>query len=194
VNDTQRLFIAIDLAPAVRRWLEKARSVLEPAMPPGAVRWVDAEDIHITLKFLGEIPVGRIDFVRGAMDRSMEGVNPFSLAVEGLGCFPNTAHPRVVWAGVRSEPLLLSLQKRLEDNLSAAGFERERRAFSPHLTLGRVKDGVEESLLRKLGAAVEGARPEPPVEMTVNGLCLFRSVLQRSGAEYSVLYRTRING
>jgi hypothetical protein len=60
--------------------------------------------------------------------------------------------------------------------------------------LGRVKDGVEESLLRKLGAAVEGARPEPPVEMTVDGLCLFRSVLQRSGAEYSVLYRTRING
>ena len=194
MDETQRLFIAIELSLEVRQWLETSRSVLEPGMPSGAVRWVNPEGIHLTLKFLGEIPFGQIDAVRGAMDRSTEGVKPFSLTVEGVGCFPNTTRPRVVWAGVRSEPLLLDLQQRLEDNLSAAGFDRERRAFSPHLTLGRVKDGVSEIQLRKIGSAVEGMRTETTAAMKVDGLCLFRSVLRSNGPEYSVLYRVEFSG
>jgi 2'-5' RNA ligase len=194
LSDMQRVFIAIDLSPDVRRWLENARSILKSGTPAGAVRWVDPDGIHITLKFLGEIPFGRIDAVRGAMDRSMEGVKPFSLTVEGVGCFPNTTRPRVVWAGVRSEPLLLDLQQRLEDNLSAAGFDRERRAFSPHLTLGRVKDGMSEIQLRKIGSAVEGTRTETTAAMPADGLCLFRSILRPDGPEYSVLYRVEFSG
>jgi 2'-5' RNA ligase len=194
VDETQRLFIAIDLSPDVRGWLEKVRSVLESGMPAGAVRWVDPRGIHITLKFLGEVAVNRIDGVRAAMDQAVADVSPFSLTVEGLGCFPNTARPRVVWAGVRTEPKLVALQKRLEDFLSAAGFERERRAFSPHLTLGRVKDGMSETVQRKIGAAVESARTETPVEMEAGALCLFRSVLRPTGAEYSALYRAELSG
>ena len=194
MDETQRLFIAIDLSPDVRRWLEKARSVLEPGMPAGAVRWVDPQGIHITLKFLGEVAVNRIDGVRAAMGQAVSGVSPFLLTVEGLGCFPNTARPRVVWAGVRAEPKLIGIQKRLEDILSATGFPRERRAFSPHLTLGRVKDGANENQLQRIGAAVESARMETPAGMEAGGLCLFRSILRPSGAEYSVLYRAEISG
>jgi 2'-5' RNA ligase len=194
LDETQRLFIAIDLSPDVRRWLEKARSVLEPGMPAGAVRWVDPQGIHITLKFLGEVAVNRIEGVRAAMGQAVSGVSPFSLTVEGLGCFPNTARPRVVWAGVRAEPKLIGIQKRLEDILSATGFPRERRAFSPHLTLGRVKDGANENQLQRIGAAVESARMETPAGMEAGGLCLFRSILRPSGAEYSVLYRAEISG
>ncbi len=189
VDGNQRLFIAIELPPEVRRWLENARAVLEPGVPAGAVRWVDPRGIHITLKFLGETAVRRIDGVRAAMDQAVQEVQPFSLMVEGLGCFPNTARPRVLWAGVRSELKLVEIQKRLEDNLYAAGFEREGRAFSPHLTLGRVKDGAGEIQSRKIGAAVAAARIEPPVEMRAVDLCLFRSVLGLAGAEYSVLHR-----
>jgi 2'-5' RNA ligase len=194
LDETQRLFIAIDLSPDVRRWLEKARSVLEPGLPAGAVRWVDPQGIHITLKFLGEVAVNRIDGVRAAMDQAVAGVSPFSLTVEGLGCFPKTARPRVVWAGVRAEPKLIGIQKRLEDILSATGFPRERRAFSPHLTLGRVKDGANENQLQRIGAAVENARMETPAGMEAGRLCLFRSILRPSGAEYSVLYRAEISG
>jgi RNA 2',3'-cyclic 3'-phosphodiesterase len=194
LDETQRLFIAIDLSPDVRRWLEKARSVLEPGMPAGAVRWVDPQGIHITLKFLGEVAVKRIDGVRAAMDQAVAGLSPFSLTVEGLGCFPNTARPRVVWAGVRVEPKLIGIQKRLEDILSATGFPREHRAFSPHLTLGRVKDGANENQLQRIGTAVESARMETPAGMEAGGLCLFRSILRPSGAEYSVLYRAEISG
>jgi 2'-5' RNA ligase len=194
LDETQRVFLAIDLSPDVRRWLERARSLLETGMPAGAVRWVEINGIHITLKFLGEIPSGRIDTVRGAMDRSAAGGKRFSLRVEGVGCFPDAARPRVVWAGVRREPALLDLQRRLEENLSAAGFPRERRAFTPHLTLGRVKDGVKEEPLRRIGAMVENARTEAPVGMEADGLCLFRSILRPSGAEYAVVYRVELSG
>jgi RNA 2',3'-cyclic 3'-phosphodiesterase len=194
LDGTQRLFIAIELSPDVRRWLEKSRSVLEPGMPSGAVRWVNPVGIHLTLKFLGEIPVNRIDSIRSAMDQSVTVRTPFSVTFEGLGCFPNTVRPRVVWAGVRSEPLLLDLQQRLEENLSADGFDRERRAFSPHLTLGRVKDGVSEIQLRNIGSAVEGTRTETTAAMPVDGLCLFRSILRPDGPEYSVLYRVEFSG
>jgi 2'-5' RNA ligase len=193
VEETQRLFIAIDLSPDVRRWLEKARSVLEPGMPAGAVRWVDPRGTHITIKFLGEVAKSRIEGLRAAMDLSVEESGILELTVDGLGCFPNTARPRVVWAGIRPQPKLASLQQRLEDRLDAAGFERERRAFSPHLTLGRVKDGVAESQLRRIGAAVESARMEPPVEMTADSFSLFRSVLRPSGPEYTALYRTELS-
>jgi 2'-5' RNA ligase len=193
LNEDQRVFIAIELSPDVRKWLEKARVVLEPLMPSGAVRWVHLDGIHITLKFLGEIPANRIDDVRGAMDRSVKGVKPFPLAVEGLGCFPDLHRPRVVWAGVRREPLLEDLQRRLEEALAATSFPKERRAFSPHLTLGRVKDGLSADSLPRVGSAVEKAVMEKSVEMRVSEVILFRSVLRPSGAEYSVLYRTAFN-
>lgn len=194
MDEIQRVFIAIELSPDVHRWLEKARAVLEPGMPAGAVRWVNPDGIHLTLKFLGEIPVSRIDSVRAAMDESAAGRTPFSVTVEGLGCFPNTVRPRVVWAGVRKEPLLEELQQRLEEGLYGVGFKKEQRAFSPHLTLGRVKDGVSESSLRKIGSAVQTGTLETPAVMTVDGICLFRSVLRPGGAEYSVLYRAGFSG
>ena len=194
MDETQRLFIAIELSADAHRWLEKARSVLEPVTPSGSMRWVNPDGIHLTLKFLGEIPVSRIDGIRSAMDQSVAGRTPFSLTFEGLGCFPNTVRPRVVWAGVRGEPLLADLQRRLEDNLEAAGFKKEQRSFSPHLTLGRVKDGAKEIQLRKIGAAIEGARMETTAAMTVEELCLFRSILRPDGPEYSILYLAGING
>lgn len=194
MDEIQRIFIAIELSPDVRRWLEKARSVLEPGIPSGAVRWVNPAGIHLTLKFLGEIPASRIDNVRSAMDQSAAGKTPFSLTVEGLGCFPNAVRPRVVWAGIREEPLLADLQRRLENDLSAVGFKKEQRAFSPHLTLGRVKDGVSESSLRRIGSAVQSGTMETPAVMPVDGMCLFRSVLRPAGAEYSALYRAGFSG
>ena len=194
MDETQRLFIAIELSLEVRRWLETSRSVLEPGMPSGAVRWVNPDGIHLTLKFLGEIPVSRIDSIRSAMDQSVSGRTPFSLTFEGLGCFPNTVRPRVVWAGIRGDPLLADLQRRLEENMSVVGFKKEQRAFSPHLTLGRVKDGVSEIQLRKIGSAVEGMRTETTAAMLVDGLYLFRSILRPDGPEYSVLYRVEFSG
>jgi 2'-5' RNA ligase len=191
---TVRAFIAIGLSPDVRRWLVDTRTALEPRTPSGSVRWTDPQGIHITLKFLGEIPARREAEIRAVMDQTAQGCRPFELIAEGLGCFPNVARPRVVWAGIRREPALWDLQQRLEDGLEKAGFARERRAFSPHLTLGRVRDGVADGSLAEIGRAVEGAATGVAGKMEVTGFCLYRSVLRPGGAEYSVLYRAAFTG
>ncbi len=194
MESSLRLFIAIDLTPEVREWLGKAKQLLAERIDPRAVRWVDVGSIHVTLKFLGETPAPRADGIRAVLDGLARGRAPFPLAVEGLGCFPNFARPRVIWAGVRPEPALEEIQKRLEEEMARIGFPPERRAFSPHLTLGRVRDGVPVARLGEIGRAVETASPPPAAGMNVEGWCLFRSVLRPGGPEYTVLHRAAFSG
>ena len=194
MEEMLRLFIAIELSEEIRRWLEDARTRLVERIPPGTVRWVDPGAIHLTLKFLGDTPSPKLEGIRGAMDAPACSTRPFPLSVEGLGCFPNTARPRVIWAGIRPEPLLTDLQRGLEGELDRAGFPREPRAFSPHLTLGRVRDGVAGARLAEIGRAVGAIALESTVGMEVKDVCLFRSVLRPGGAEYSVLHRSPFSG
>lgn len=189
-----RLFIAIDLSPDVRRWLSDTRARLKSSLPADAIRWVNPEGIHATLKFLGEVPDSRVEAIRGAMHSATAGGKSFSVTVEELGCFPDSVRPRILWVGIRPEPILIDFQKKLEERLALAGFKKERRPFSPHLTLGRVRDGVTGSELHKIGKAVEGIPAGKGVGLEVNELTLFRSVLRPSGAEYSVVCRFPLNG
>ncbi len=192
--ETNRLFIAVELPADVRKWLRETRTLLEERVPSGCVRWTDPDGIHITLKFLGETPARRTKEIGAVLDDLAGGRRPFALSVEGLGCFPNTARPRVIWAGIRSGPMLGDLQKRLEQGLERIGFPAERRAFSPHLTLGRVKDGVAGSRLEEIGRVVGAVCVESTAGMDVKDVCLFRSVLQPGGAVYTVLYRAPLTG
>jgi 2'-5' RNA ligase len=191
MEDLQRLFIAIELSPGIRDWLGTAKSKLTPRIPPGAVRWVDPGAIHLTLKFLGETPARRVGEIRAVLDSSAQACRPFPLTAEGLGCFPNTARPRVIWAGIRGGPNLGDLQKHLEEGLGRIGFPAEHRAFSPHLTLGRVKDGVSGARLEEIGRAVEAVSMESTAGMDAKDVCLFKSVLRPGGAEYTILHRAQ---
>jgi 2'-5' RNA ligase len=189
MEESLRLFIAIDLSAEVRRWLGEAKALLADRIEAGAVRWMNVGSIHITLKFLGETPARRVEEIRAVLDRLARGRAPFPIAVEGLGCFPNFVRPRVIWAGVRTGPALQELQKQLEADLERVGFPPERRPFSPHLTLGRVKDGVVGPRLAEIGRAVETASTSSAAAMDVRDWCLFRSVLRPGGSEYTVLHR-----
>jgi 2'-5' RNA ligase len=186
---TFRAFIAVGLPEDVRRWLREARALLQGRIPSASVRWTNPNGIHITLKFLGEIPVESASVIRSAMEAAAAQRCPFTLVVEGLGCFPNAGRPRVIWAGVRREEALDDLNARLEEGLERIGFPKERRAFSPHLTLGRVREGVSPKELGEIGRMVTGAPCSPPIAMEVTGYSLFKSVLRPTGAEYSVQYR-----
>ncbi len=194
MEDSLRAFIAIDLAGDVRRWLREARTALEARIPSGSVRWTNTEGIHLTLKFLGEVPARRAGEIRAVMDGLTPSFRPFPLTAVGLGCFPNTARPRVIWAGIQGDPLLGDLQKRLEQDLERIGFPAERRAFSPHLTLGRLKDGVAGARLAEIGRAVGAVSMESTAGMDVKDVCLFKSVLQPGGAVYTVLHRALLTG
>ncbi len=136
------------------------------------------------MKFLGEVAEDRIEEIGRALEKAAAGVAPFSLVVEGVGGFPNPKYPRVVWAGIRESAELKKLQLQVEDAMDGLGFPPEGRAFSPHLTLCRIKSTAEG---RSMGRLLSEVRPEIKAAFDVSSVVLFRSVLKPAGAEYTSL-------
>jgi 2'-5' RNA ligase len=146
------------------------------------ISWVKPESIHLTLKFLGEIDDAKAGEISAGLKKASEGIGPFTLELEGVGCFPNTRNPRVLWAGIKESAPLLKLQKSVEERLSAIGFEAEDRPFTPHLTLCRIKSAQDG---RVLGRLVSEAKPQAKAGFTVSSFAFMKSVLKPSGAEYT---------
>ncbi|MBL7200385.1 MAG: RNA 2',3'-cyclic phosphodiesterase [Anaerolineae bacterium] len=184
--DTVRLFIAIELDQEILQRIGKLQARLKDDTPPGLVRWVRPEGIHLTLKFLGEVPTERVEAISQATRSACAPHTPLSLAIGTLGCFPNPRRPRVIWVGV-DEPTgaLARLQRDVERTLKPLGYPPEGRAFSPHLTLGRVKGGGPDAL-EELGAYVSRASVQVG-EMRATSVSLIRSALLPGGAVYTEL-------
>jgi 2'-5' RNA ligase len=105
------------------------------------VKWVKPESIHLTLKFLGDIRPDRVERVAALLARLTAGCAPFAFEAAGIGAFPNERNPKVIWAGLKTDRRLIDFQEKLDEALAGIGFAREDRPFSPHLTLGRLRDG-----------------------------------------------------
>ena len=186
MEKTLRAFIAVEvaaeakeaLAQVVARWRQLA---------PSTVRWVDSQGLHLTLKFLREIPPQQVEGVTTAMRQAAEGVRPFTLDLGDAGAFPNPRRPRVLWVGVTGElEPLGQLYQRLEAGLAGVGFPREGRTFFPHLTLGRVRD--PQTVIPLPGEAVSQVRWQ------VDHLSLIQSTLTPSGALYTRLSEVTLRG
>lgn len=138
MKPTIRTFIALDIAPDIKSIIRKAIKPLQTAWP--GIRWVDDSQLHVTLKFLGDVPIVEIHQVIEAAQKAVRQMEAFDLVLEGLGAFPDLDHPRTVWIGI-SEGLeeLQELADRVETELAPLGFHRENRPFTPHITIGRVK-------------------------------------------------------
>ena len=180
-----RLFIAVELTSAARRYAEEALRIFKEGLPSG-VRWVRPEGIHLTLKFLGNVSNDAIPTIESGMQRVVEGICPFTVRVQGAGCFPSTRRPRVLWLGLQGElEPLLTAQSRLEDSLEALGVERENRRFQPHLTLGRVSGGLPEGWAERLEKTLQTIGELGHCDLPVDGLSLMESVLGKEGAVYT---------
>lgn len=180
-----RSFVAIDLPDDVRAFLHKISSDLRKA--GGDVKWVRAESIHLTLKFLGAVRREIMPDLETEIAAALHDQIAFELRVTGLGAFPNLRNPRVVWAGLedRSNSLAPAVT-RLEERLESLGFPKEKRPFSPHLTLGRFRSSKGSGeLIETLRQSVNLSGPRFIADHAV----LFRSVLKPSGAEYTPLGR-----
>ena len=182
--ETLRLFIAIELPEPVLQYIDQVLLRLRQ-QEPRDIRWVRPEGIHLTLKFLGDVPEGQMQAVVDGMAKAAEGTLPFSLRVRGAGAFPNLRAPRVLWVGIQGdvEPLI-QVWRRLEQALEAQGFARDQRPFSPHLTVGRVKERLSPAQLQRLTHATESAQEVGPAELPVTALSLVQSQLTREGAIY----------
>jgi 2'-5' RNA ligase len=188
-----RTFIAIELDESIKDGLTKLQERLKGEAPRGSVRWVRLEGIHLTLKFLGDVPADQIGEIAKALQKSCQGFAPFSLSCGGLGCFPNLKRPRVLWVGIQEETgTLAQLQKAIEENVAPLGYPTEKRKFSPHLTLGRVQKRASSGDRRRLGELVEASEIGNLGQMEVRSVNLMRSDLRPSGAVYTRLAKVEL--
>lgn len=189
-----RLFVAVDPPESVRRRIAAMQAELRRAAGRHAeeVRWVAPENVHLTLQFLGAVPEERLEHLRAAIGAAAGEARPLALEVKGAGGFPNARRPRVVWAGVGGEVAALSaLAAGLGRRLAPLGFPPEDRPLSPHLTLGRAREGRGAPGLAGALARVAELEGAP---WRADALVLFRSHLSPSGARYEPIDRFALGG
>lgn len=180
-----RSFIAIELPREIKLAIASLQDKLK-ASGGAPVRWVDPDNIHLTLKFLGDIDTGITGRIAAALEEAARGTHPFKVEVSGLGVFPNPRRVQVVWVGLTGElEKLGQLQKRIEDGLVPLGFPAEGRAFTPHLTLARVRDYAGPDERQKLGQLIEKTEFDVKYAIKVNTVQLMRSQLTREGPVYT---------
>ena len=178
-----RAFLAVDLPEEFR---QEAAAFGQELKGSGAdVKWVEAANLHLTLKFLGGISEEQVPSLSGALKQACAGLSPFILTLEGIGAFPGTTRPRVIWIGVsEGKEKLIGLAKAVEEACGGLGFPAEERPFSPHLTIGRTRSqkGIARLVKQLQLAEFKGKTPAP-----VDRLTLFWSTLSPRGPTYTKL-------
>lgn len=183
-----RAFIAIELPQPIQEAIEKQTSRLRQAAGDGLVRWIPPQNIHLTLKFLGNIAASHMDFLKQLLHQTADSHQPFDVQIGGIGSFPNSKLPRVLWAGVHAPADLASLQKNIEAGAARLGYEKEARPFSPHLTLGRVRQGIDSRDLQKISSALNGIQIGNIGSARVDAVHLYKSELRPEGSLYTKLF------
>ncbi len=184
-----RSFVAIDLPDLIKDELRELRERLRGEAPERSVRWSRISGVHLTLKFLGNVSEADLPKIKTALGQVAQTHEPFTISVRGVGCFPNTNRPRVVWVGVSDETgRLTSLQRAIEQSLVPLGFEPEKRAYHPHLTLGRAQRRVRRADQRRLGEIINSINAGELGLVDVVEFRLMRSDLKPDGAVYTALH------
>lgn len=185
-----RTFLAIELPRALLSKIEEVQVGLRSSQAD--VRWVSLENLHLTLKFFGNIDESQIEPIVQSIDQAVQETPPIHLRAKGMGAFPNLRNPRVIWIGfVEGKEDLTSFQNKLEIEFEKIGFPREDRPFHPHLTLGRVRSSRgKEDLIKRM----ERYKEEEFGEILVEKVVLFKSDLRPSGPIYTPLREMRLRG
>jgi 2'-5' RNA ligase len=184
-----RCFIAVEISEALKKLLAQTAEGLKKF---GAdVRWVPAEHVHLTLKFLGDTEESLVARICDALSERLSSYSPFYINISGVGYFPDIRRPRVIWVGIEESPTLKELAGDVESEMAALGYSPEGRAFSPHLTIGRVRSqkGIPAMMigLEKLATASFGS-------LEIRSVILMKSELRPAGAEYSSLAEIPFGG
>jgi 2'-5' RNA ligase len=183
-----RVFIAIELPAHVCDAIQKQIVRLRQTLGNDLIRWVPTQNMHLTLKFLGDTTTAYLDFLKQMLSREAESHPQFNLQLGGLGAFPNSRRPRLLWIGIHAPADLVSLQRSIEEGTTRLGYEQEERAFSPHLTIGRVRQNIGPPELQKIRTALDTIQPGNIGIARVDSIHLLKSDLQPSGSIYTKLF------
>lgn len=182
-----RCFIAISLSDGIHLQLDNIITALRPQIPAGALRWTPVHNIHLTLKFLGDVSSTQLDLLKDGIKSVADRLSPFEMVLNGLGAFPNKQKPRVLWVGVEAPKELFTLQRGIENEMSRLGYPLEEKRFSPHLTLARVSRNSSSSESLDIARALERNSVDPIQTGSIQAVDLYKSDLQPDGAVYSKL-------
>ena len=188
-----RAFIAINLSSEVSRELENVSRVLKGKLPGQMVRWVAVKNIHLTIKFLGDVSAANLEMLQQALQAEVARHAAFEFDVTGLGAFPSNRRPRVIWVGVQAPPQLQALQRGVENEMARLGYAPEERGFSPHLTLGRVARAVTPEDARKISDLLQTNHVGSLGATQAREVHLYRSDLQPGGPIYTRLFTAALS-
>ena len=179
-RDTIRTFIAVEIPESIKSRIERLQKPLRQIGTK--VSWTNASNVHLTLKFLGGVEASRIERVSKAIERAARGTAPFEVEIGGTGCFPSPRSPRVLWVGLPDVPeALKQLYSNIETELDREGFPREKRRFSPHLTIGRIRAQHNATTVAEALIA-SGFEPEA---FKATEVIVMRSDLKPTGSIYT---------
>jgi 2'-5' RNA ligase len=182
-----RAFIAVDIPSEIRQKIHDNTESLRNAL--GAlVRWTPQENIHLTLKFLGNTSQANVEFVIQMMRAEVDSCAPFDMRIGGIGSFPNLGRPRVIYIGIQAPAALGVLQRGIESASRRLGYEPEEHGFSAHLTIGRVKQRIPAAEQQKIRRALEGAKIDFLGIARVDSVHFYKSDLKPTGSVYTRLY------
>lgn len=187
-----RAFIAIDLTSDIIARLEGVIQELQKRIDPSAVRWVPVHNIHLTLKFLGNVSVTNLEVLQKLLSAESRSHEPFEISVGDLGAFPSARRPRVIWTGIQAPPDLETLQRAIESETARLGYAPEERPFTPHLTLGRVSRNADSADARRISEVLDKLQVGFLGAMRVDTVHLYRSDLKPGGAVYTRLFTTHL--
>jgi len=186
----KRLFIAVNLPADERRAAFAAAAPLRAVAAP--VKWVAEENLHLTMKFLGEVDGGSAQPIGDALASAVRSVKPFDVSLGGPGAFPDSAHPRIFWIGVEHHPALELLANDVERAVGPLGFEPELRPFQPHITIGRARKDASAGSLRAVTEGFDAIDYAGVIQ--VESVDLMESRPAGGGSEYTVLSRAMLGG
>jgi 2'-5' RNA ligase len=183
-----RAFIAVEIPSSIQQAIFACTGDLQRALGPSLVRWVPVENLHLTLKFLGDVSPANVDLLSDMLTAEAAHSAPFSLRLNGLGSYPTPRRARVIWVGIDAPAALLALQRAIESAAARLGYETEERPFSPHLTIGRVKQPLSAANQQTVRLALERTQVGDLGTAEVEAVHLYKSDLKPSGSVYTRLF------
>jgi RNA 2',3'-cyclic 3'-phosphodiesterase len=184
-----RLFCAFELPQALRRSIAEHSQRVREALPDAAASWSKPENIHLTVKFFGNVDQAKVPVISAAATRVAKEFSPIRIEVGKTGVFPRPSRPQVLWIGLADAlGALAKFQQTLEDEFAREGFPKEDRAFKPHLTIARIRKPQNADQLANVHLRMEFS----PVEIVLRQLVLFRSELSSKGSQYTSVSRHRL--
>lgn len=186
-----RLFIAVPIPAEVKERIRDIQQQLQAMLPRSTVGWTRPEQIHLTLRFFGSVPIDQLDPLKTALREACVNIRPMELTAGGLGVFPDKRKPRIIWVGVEEfDGVLATLHKQISTTTAGFGQPPDARPFSPHLTIGRIKQMHPDEVpkLRQFNEKVAGVLSH----WTVSSVELIKSDLGSDGSKYMVLAVTEL--